>query len=370
MKYIHPEKFAAIVNHARKTNPFYARTIPENGPVPVLVREMLRKNNDEILNGHQFNSHSSGAQATTVKIFINAERKGFDAPFVQDMVRRMGGPLPRMDIIYPRDYYVPFFLSIFTPIPEQVDALLQNYSERQSVALITYPSNAVLLAKEIIDRQLDFGFMKRIGMISESINKQQTALIKRAFPNARLWSSYSSTETGMISFQCPYEPDYHHAITDKLGIEILDEQGNECEIGQVGSIVLTDYTNRQMPLIRYEIGDLAAFAVCPCGKIDYPALQSILGKVRGCFLHRDGQRVIFLSLSWALSNIPTVRQFQVIQHEIEHFTIKIVADRSVENLVVAAFTEDFGYTPLIDFEWMSVIPRDPNGKFYESICHV
>jgi hypothetical protein len=65
-----------------------------------------------------------------------------------------------------------------------------------------------------------------------------------------------------------------------------------------------------------------------------------------------------------------VRQFQVIQHEIEHFTIKIVADRSVENLVVAAFTEDFGYTPLIDFEWMSVIPRDPNGKFYESICHV
>ena len=370
MRYIHPEKFARIVSHARNTNPYYARTIPQNGPVPILTRMLLKEHNFEILNGNEPNSHTSGATATHVKVFINEERRGLDMPFISSMVQHMGGVLPRMEIMYPRAENPPFFLTIFTPIPEQVSVLQQNYLERKSVAIITYPSNAVLLAQEIIDQKLDFGFMQRVGMISESLNEQQTALIKQAFPNDRLWSSYSSTETGMISFQCPYQPKFHHAFTDKLGIEIVDDQDNECDIGQIGEIVLTDYTNRQMPLIRYKIGDLAAFAKCPCGKIPHPALENILGKVRGCLRHRDGRLIHFLKLSRAICDIPIVRQFQVIQHELERFTMKLVADRSAEKMIVAAFTEDFGYTPRIDFEWLTEIPRDPNGKFYASICHV
>ncbi len=371
MRYIQPLKFAQIVSHARNTNPFYARTIPESGPVPLLTRLLLKEHNLEILNGNEPNHHTSGATATHVKVFINEERRGFDMPFIQGMVQHMGGPLTRMDIIYPRGKSdPPFLLSILTPIPDQITALQQNYRQRKSVALITYPSNAVLLAHEIIDRNLDFGFIQRVGMISESLNDFQKSLISRAFPNARLWSSYSASETGMISFQCPYEPEYHHAITDKLGIEILDEHDQDCEIGQIGEIVLTDYCNRQMPMIRYKIGDLAAFANCPCGKIHYPALQSILGKVRGSLLHRDGRRIHFIKLSRSICDIAVVRQFQVIQHEIERFTVKLVADRSAEKLIVAAFTEDFGYTPQIDFEWLTEIPRDPNGKFYASICHV
>ena len=112
MRYLQEAKFAQIVSHARTTNPFYARTIPENGPVPIVTRMIFKEHNFEILNGHEPNMHTSGATATHVKVFINDERSGLDLSFINRMVQHMGGPLPRMDIMFPRAQNLPFFLTV------------------------------------------------------------------------------------------------------------------------------------------------------------------------------------------------------------------------------------------------------------------
>jgi phenylacetate-CoA ligase len=371
MRYLDPESFQKIVRHARQTHPFYARWIPPGGPVPILTRQVLQENNDEILNGHRETARTSGSTGTPVRVHMSADRAALDTKAVAFFIRHMGGPLPRTEFIHPRGPYDPETLvPVLTPVEEQLNILRQAHAERQATALITYPSNAVLLAQAILDRGLDFSFIQRVGMLSEAIDPGQTALIQRAFPKARQWSSYSSMELGLIAFQCPYHPEYHHAATRKLGIEILDDAGRDCEPGQLGRLVITDYFNTEMPLIRYEIGDLAAFATCPCGKIGLPALQQILGKVRGCLLHRDGRRIPFIDLSVALRDLPGMRQYQVIQEEVERFTVKVAASTDLGGEIRSVFTGEFGYTPQIDIETVESIPRDPNGKFYASICRV
>jgi phenylacetate-CoA ligase len=371
MRYINAERYSHIIRHARRANPFYRRWIPEGGPVPILTRQVLQEHNEEILNGHTPNKRTSGSTGTPVSVHHSDPRKALNHHARKIFVQHLGGSLPNLSIVYPHgeennDHTV----HVLTPVPEQLEILRRQHVERRVSAFVTYPSNAVLLSQEILDRGGDYAFIRRVGLMSESIDPGQTALIRQAFPNAVVWSNYSSMEFGLISFQCPYEADFHHAAAGKLGIEILDAQGRDCDPGQVGRLVITDYYNFESPLIRYEIGDLAAFATCPCGKIALPALGQILGKVRGCLLHRDGRRIPFIDLSVALRDLPGMRQYQVIQEGVEDFCVKVAASLALDAEIRAVFLKEFGYAPCIAIEAVESIPRDPNGKFYASICRI
>lgn len=370
MQYLDSERFQKIVGYARRTNSFYRRWIPERGPVPVVTRKQFQEFNDEILNGRPHNTCTSGSSGTPVRLILSPERRALNRRAAELHVRHLGGAMQQIAFIYPHGKTGKAIVNVHTPIPEQLELLKSHHVERGVAAMITYPSNAVMLSQEVLERGLDYSFLQRIGLMAESIDPGQIDLIQRAFPKARVWSNYSSMEFGLIGIQCPYEPRFHHATTGKLGIEILDEKGRACESGQVGRVVITDYYNIETPFIRYELGDLAAFASCPCGKIGLPALQNIIGKVLGCLLHRDGRRTAFIDLSNALRDMPGMRQFQVIQEEVERFRVRLSATKDLDEKILAAFEKEFGYMPKVEFERMDVIPREPSGKFLHSICKV
>lgn len=371
MSYLHPERYGTILRHARDSNPFYARWIPSGATPPLLTRSILQANNDELLNGHPVTARTSGSTGIPVRIHMSHARSQVETLNARFLVKHLGGPLIRTTIIHLREHEKsPLIIPIQSPVSVQLEALFQNHERHHASAVTTYPSNAVLLSQEILRQRLDLHFIQRLGLISESIDPGQIALIRRAFPQAKIWSTYSAMETGMISFQCPYEPGYHHAMTDKLGIEILDDENQPCSPGQIGRVVVTDYLNWEMPLIRYEIGDLAAFATCPCGKISQPALRQILGKVRGCLVHRDGRRIPFIELSTALRDLPSMLQYQVIQESIDDFVVLVHSAVPLDGEIKAAFKQEFGYEANIKIQPVDHIPKDPNGKFYASICRI
>jgi phenylacetate-CoA ligase len=370
MHYLDQERFQRIVRHARQTNPFYKRWIPETGPVPILTRRQYQEFNDEILNGRLHTTRTSGSSGAPVRLIISPERGAMNRRAAELHARHLGGVLQQIAFIYPHGKTGKAIVNVHTPIPEQLELLKRHHAERGVAAMITYPSNAVMLAQMILERGGDYSFLQRVGLMAETIDPGQIALIQRAFPCAKIWSNYSSMEFGLIGIQCPYEPRFHHATTGKLGIEILDEKGQVCEPGQVGRVVITDYYNTETPFIRYELGDLAAFASCPCGKIGLPGLQNIIGKVLGCLVHRDGRRTAFIDLANALRDMPGMRQFQVIQEEVERFRVKVVGPLELDEKIHAAFEHEFGYKPRIEIERMDVIPREPSGKFPAAICKV
>ncbi len=355
---------------AGPNHPFYQHWLDGSATVPILDRRTFLAHNEEILNGHPVTVTTSGSTGVPVRLSQDAERQRLSAMAEQRFVEWLGGRLPRVRLVHPHsgDQQAPDLMDISSSLAAQLEFIRQRHRTAGAVAITTYPSNAELLAQKVLEDGLDMGFIRRFGVFAEAFEPQQEALIQRAFPNAHIWSTYSSMEFGLIAGRCPFEPDFHHVNAELLGVEVLDDAGEPCAEGERGRVVITDYFNRRSPFIRYELGDYAVRGQCPCGRISLPALARIDGKIRGTLLHRDGRRVVFTDLSVALRDLPGMRQYQVIQHGVDAFTVRLVAPTHLEEAVERAFADHFGYVPeRLQFEYVDVIERGANGKFYASI---
>lgn len=370
------DRFEALVSWVENNHPYYQRRFKgEKGDVPILTREEILDNNEELLNGHRVTGRTSGSTGVPVKIAWSEERRKIEQHVGETFVGWLGGRRVVTKIIHlGSNDKGDGFLDVNSSVDKQLSVLQRRFTEFGADAVTTYPTNAERLCEAVIDQSLDMSFVRRFGCYAEVFEPHQEALIKQAFPNAQIWSTYSSTEFGMIAARCPHNPNFHHVFSGKLGVEILDEAGNPCEKNQLGRLVITDFFNTQMPLIRYELGDLAAWGDCPCGKIQFPAFSAVAGKVRGALVHPNGERVPFTNLSVALRDLEGMRQYQVIQHQLTRFEVRYVTllnnDERLRQKIMLEFENHFGYQPSISFSRENSINRGANGKYYASISHI
>ncbi|MAZ87130.1 MAG: hypothetical protein CL693_05760 [Cellvibrionaceae bacterium] len=369
------QRFKEICQWAKDNHPYYQRSLADCDQVPILTREQILDNNQMLLNGHEVTGKTSGSTGVPVQISWSQQRHELEGKVTNKFVGWLGGRrnVTKMIHLGEKDQGDQF-LDVNSAVDVQLEYLQKRYAEQGADAITTYPTNAERLCLAILERKLDMSFVQRVGCYAEVFEPNHERLIQQAFPNAQIWTTYSSTEFGMIAARCPHNPDFHHVFAGKLGVEILNKDGKPCEKNELGRLVITDYFNTHMPLIRYEIGDLAAWGECDCGKIPLPAFSRVVGKVRGALVHRNGERVPFTNLSVALREIKGMRQYQVIQHELERFELRYVTsdeyDEALRHAAVVEFSQHFGYQPQIEFRREKVIERGANGKYYASISHV
>lgn len=81
---------------------------------------------------------------------------------------------------------------------------------------------------------------------------------------------YGSIDTWALGYQCLQCPrDVFHVHDDEVYLEIIDETTNlPSEPGKSGTLYVTTYARRLTPLVRYKVGDKAAWLreSCPCGR--------------------------------------------------------------------------------------------------------
>lgn len=372
------ERFRRIVKWAANNHPFYQQRL--NGldsQVPLLTRSEILDNNNLLLNGYPVTARTSGSTDVPVELSWSDERLRLEKKIVARYISWLGGELPCSRIIHLGDGKKgKGCLDVTSPVEQQIKFIQERFERVGAIAVTTYPTNAEFLCRWVIEQGINMSFIKRFGCYAEVFEPHQEALINQAFPNAKVWTTYSSMEFGIIAGRCPYEPEFHHIFAGKLGVEVLNEVGKSCENNEIGRLVMTDYFNSRSPFIRYEIGDLAAKGECPCGKINLPALSFIGGKVRGALANREGVKIPFTYLSGVLRDLPDMRQYQVIQHEIERFEVRYVtalegkSEKALCNNVTKVFNDYFGYSPTIKFTKEKEIKREKNGKFYASISYV
>jgi len=372
------ERFRRIVKLAANNHPFYQQRL--NGldsPIPLLTRNEILDDNKLLLNGYPVTARTSGSTGVPVQLSWSDERLRLEKKIVARYISWLGGELKCSRIIHLGDGKKgKGCLDVTSSVEQQVQFIQDRFQRLTAIAVTTYPTNAENLSRWVIDQGIDMSFIKRFGCYGEVFESYQEALINQAFPNAKVWTTYSSMELGLIAGRCPYEPDFHHIFAGKLGVEVIDEAGKSCKNNEVGRLVITDYFNSRSPFIRYEIGDLAAKGECPCGKINLPSLSFIGGKVRGSLTNRDGVKVQFNYLSNMLRDLPDMRQCQVIQHEIERFEVRYVTalegqnEKVFCNNVTNVFNDYFDYSPTIKFTKEQELKREVNGKFYASISYV
>ena len=128
--------------------------------------------------------------------------------------------------------------------------------------------------------------LDQILNIADAISEGDRQLAKKAF-GAQIINRYSCEEASTLAIQCP-GADHMHATNFFNYIEILDENNRRVEPGQTGRVVVTPLFNPAMPLLRYELGDIASWGE-PCKHgISLPVFEPLIGRQRDAFVAPDG----------------------------------------------------------------------------------
>ncbi len=146
--------------------------------------------------------------------------------------------------------------------------------------------------------------------VSDRIDPQLRILVAEVF-GARIIDRYSSEEFGYIALQCPVH-DHLHICSPSLIVEVVDDEGNACDIGVPGRVLVTSLHNFAMPLIRYDIGDIAEFGE-PCDTgLNWPVINQVNGRIRDSITLPDGEfRLVTFFDSKMIGN-RKLRDFQII----------------------------------------------------------
>ena len=125
---------------------------------------------------------------------------------------------------------------------------------------------------------LDLPRLSKVLSTGEAVTDKTRADCQAAF-GAKVINRYSCEEVGWLALQCP-KHDHLHVLSANVILEIVDDEGQPCAIGQPGRVLVTALHSEAMPLFRYDIGDVAEWGEpCDCG-INLPVIKRIWGRVR------------------------------------------------------------------------------------------
>jgi phenylacetate-CoA ligase len=263
-----------------------------------------------------------------------------------------------------------FSLNVTTPPAHQMEWLRR----RDPDYLLSHPSILARLALEVGGRPLPR--LKQVVAISEALTGPQRATIEAAF-RVPVVDVYSTREAGYLALQCPDQAALH-VQSEGLRLEVLREDGTPCAPGEVGRVVVTPLHNLAMPLIRYEIGDLAeAGAPCACGR-GLPALNRVLGRRQNMLrLAGGGRRWPLLSsgdIERLVAAAPALRQYRIVQTALDALTVMLAVARPVteaERAAVIAWARGkFGDGFAVTVDTMEELPKSAAGKVEDFVCEV
>ncbi|ELY54951.1 CapK related-protein [Natronococcus amylolyticus DSM 10524] len=233
-------------------------------------------------------------------------------------------------------------------------ANLANFIEENEVAI--YSPNSV---------------MTTAGTLRPEMRNQ----IERVF-DCPVHNRYGSREFGTIASECAWTTGLHYCPMIHH-IEIIDpDTMSPVEPGESGEIVVTSLTNFSMPLIRYRIGDIAAFHTgsCECG-CNWPMITDVQGRVTDHFVALDGSLVYPGVLRKSLYYCDWINQFQIHQTDNDRVVFRLVSDTETPPQSDLEEISDktkkvLGEDVTVEFDYPKSIDRADSGKYRYTISDV
>ena len=232
-----------------------------------------------------------------------------------------------------------------------------------------FSSSLYVLARYMSEHQIDNPGVIGITATGDTLFPAYREALEAVF-KARVLDYYGAGGEGVhLASQCPDSGPRYHLHPENALVEILGPDG-PVPPGTLGRVVVTQFDNDAMPLIRYELGDVAAAAPedahCACGRT-LPMLERIEGRIPDLVAAPDGTFLVMHFFVVLFKNLQEVRQYQIVQDERDRIRVRLVArpgaQRSeVETIVrreVAAATRA---SLLTECEWVDDIPLSGAGK--------
>ena len=210
----------------------------------------------------------------------------------------------------------------FISVQADIDTHLQWLLARRPDYLATYSPILKELAITAQKRRVELRFSRMLSF-GTVVDDETRELCKAAF-GAEVADTYGAQEVDHIAAQC-HDCGEYHASAEATIVEVLRADNTAAAPGETGRVVVTPLYNLAMPLIRYELGDMAVAGALPsaCGR-GLPALRRILGRTRNMFRFRDGSTLWPMSSAFRLGDFISLKQFQIVQTDFDHVEIRYV----------------------------------------------
>ena len=245
---------------------------------------------------------------------------------------------------------------------------------RRPPSLIFGHAHSVFLFAEFVRRQ-ELRPIRPKGIITSAmiLHDWQRRKIEEVFA-CEVTNRYGCEEVSLIACECERHEGLH-VNCDGVYVELLRD-GQPVGPGEPGSVIVTDLSNRAMPMIRYQVGDVATCSArtCSCGR-GFPLLERVEGREADYVTTTRGELISGISLTenFALQ-VPGIAQLQIIQEERDRFVFRIVRGKdfgqaSLER-ISGLVAERFGTDARFNCEYLDNIAAEPSGKYRFCISRV
>ncbi len=263
------------------------------------------------------------------------------------------------------------YISVHHMTKNNMPCLVDYLSKRNVKYYSAYPSGIYLLARYMLDNDIHLPNPPKVIILgAETLLPHQRIALEQAFDGAIVTDQYGACEQcGNIS-DC--EKRNYHVDMEFGVIEFLPLEGMPSNLKK---IICTGFWNPVMPLVRYEIGDIATLPSeplqCECGRKS-PIVKCIDGRIESYILTPDGRQLGRLDFLFKTSS--GIDEAQLIQDDISEVIVRVVKNSSYTNRDEQQLLNDMkkylGEAIKIKIEYLSAIPRMPNGKFRQIVSSI
>ena len=249
----------------------------------------------------------------------------------------------------------------FNANQNDVDAVIRDLRKDRTPHLVGYASSLNLLAHELERRGEKIDFVRSILATGDSLQPSYRERIERVFGTG-VNDYYGAGGEGLhLASQCE-ERSLYHLHPENACVEILVD-GRPARAGEMGEIVVTQFDNRAMPLIRYATADAAIESDakdCPCGRA-FPLIEGVVGRVADVVRAPDGSVLVVHFFTILFEHLDGIRQFQVVQSKHDRLRVRLVVGsdfkrQSVERHVRVEIGRATDGSLAVDFEYPDEIP--------------
>lgn len=356
-----------LLEHARRCSPFWNERLAQTAleaksvsallqAIPPLTRKDLQDKYDALIARfpgrekmkvlHRTSSGSTGTPVR-VEVFEGTHMPLYYAALMQDArwhkfdarktMGRLAGTVEdqdRVPISIPFRWFGPVGFGFSTCTRDRDDGELYEIVAKRAPAYLTCgPASLVALARYALQTGRNDLRPELVFTLGSAVTDEMRQIARDGL-GTKIVDRYSCEETGFIAGQCPVH-NHLHVYSPITHVEIVDDNNMPCPVGQPGRVLLTSMQSYAMPLIRYEIGDLAEWGEpCDCG-VTLPVIKKLWGRTRHVIVNPDGRKTFARIYAREFQELAGLIEYRFVLHSDKVVVAQLKALQSSEQLTEA-----------------------------------
>jgi len=359
------------------------RTIEDLNKLPIVDKEMLRANIDDVCTistKEAVEGHTGGTTGKSLVVLFTPEDMMKRMAMLDHFKARVGFLHRKMKratfngkhIIPPNQKKKVFWrynrackqmiYSSFHLTEENIQYYVESLNRFKPDAIDGFFMSMCDVAGYIERHNIKLEFSPvAIFPTSETLTQSGRELLERVF-KCKVYDQYASSEGAPFVTECSNQV-LHLELASGV-FEHFESDSNE--------VLVTSFTTHGTPLIRYRIGDEIVLsndnAVCECG-MKAPIVKEIQGRRLDFLYSADGAKINSGNIANLFKNMPNALiRAQTVQEKMNEITVKLEVDKNLyksefDDLLRDEFIHKFGTKTKIIIEHVDEIPREKSGKF-------